>query len=627
MKRHLLRAILIASILILTSCSGLSPQATQEPEATSTRRPTKTATPDVSQFAAATLTAMAQPNPAYDLADLDLPALQQELSYLGYLEVGIPDGQMDAQILAAISHFQLLNHLPITGSPEEAFAQVFSTNPIGYYPPWPFPAMMDPNDASAPICDDHGLQERLASLGYMQPGTDEWISGAFGPLTQKALKEFQKDYQLNRSGKPDLETWQALFSPARSLAADGSLNMATAWATNLYVVGPDVIAMDWDGSHLWLAVSEGSMAYQNYLLRIDPNAHPAEAVLVIRPRECEAVDPIIANMLYAEGKIWLLYNTDQNGFPEPMLQAVDVETGLAEKPFKFADCPDQFCFQAFALGYHNNTLWAAANDEIYGINPVNGSVKATVKVGFMAGSQMPFDGECFWYLGEGGIQAFNPAGGTCRGTEAAMSMAFSYPVTDGHFVWASGYDGTLSRLDLSTEQMDSVTPPGYDPAVITYANDTLWISDRTDSSVTGMSVADSTFGAPLPLDGSNPLLMLAESHYLWVYLRDSGIVQRLDVSGYSFSPDANRPTPTGTPTPSATLPAFQRVLSLQTPRLQGEDVSLLQQRLLELGFVEVGEIDGYFGPMTEQAVKNFQSAHNLGADGVVGQQTWDALFR
>ena len=627
MKQRILMAILTAALLVLASCSGLGSRQTEEPEASSTRRPTKTATPDVNQMAAATLTAMAQASPAYDPAELDLPALQQELRNLGYFEVGIPDGQMDAQTLAAISHFQLRNSLPVSGSLEEAFTQVFSANPIPYYPPWPFTALVDPSDPSAPMCYDHSLQERLSELRYLEVGTEEWMSGTFGPLTQKALKEFQKDYQLKLTGKPDLETWQALFSPARTFEADGSLTKASPWLTNQYVVGPDVIAMDWDGSRLWLAVSVGTTVDQNYLLRVDPNAHPAEAVLVIRPRECDTPDSTIANMLYAEGKIWLLYNYDQHGNPVPMLQAIDVETGLAEEPFKFADCPDQFCFPAYALGYADKTLWAAGDNRIYGINPANGSVKASLEVGYMAGSQMKFDGECFWYLGEGGIHPFNPAGGECRGEDASIAMAQSYPITDGNYVWASGYDGTLSRLNLATQEVDYMMPPGYDPAVITYAINTLWISDRTDLSVSGMSVADGLFGPPLPLDGSNPLLMLAESHYLWVYLRDSQIVQRIDVSDYPFSTTYERTTPTMTFTPTPTTPAFQRELSVQTPRLQGEDVRLLQQRLLELGYEEVGEVDGYYGPNTEQAVKNFQTDFGLIADGIVGQKTWKALFQ
>ena len=38
-------------------------------------------------------------------------------------------------------------------------------------------------------------------------------------------------------------------------------------------------------------------------------------------------------------------------------------------------------------------------------------------------------------------------------------------------------------------------------------------------------------------------------------------------------------------------------------------------------------VDGEFGPMTEQAVKQFQRDHELDDDGIVGTYTWRELLR
>jgi hypothetical protein len=51
---------------------------------------------------------------------------------------------------------------------------------------------------------------------------------------------------------------------------------------------------------------------------------------------------------------------------------------------------------------------------------------------------------------------------------------------------------------------------------------------------------------------------------------------------------------------------------------KGDEVALLQKKL---GV----EADGDFGPVTEKAVKDFQSKHNLEPDGIVGPKTWVAL--
>ena len=58
---------------------------------------------------------------------------------------------------------------------------------------------------------------------------------------------------------------------------------------------------------------------------------------------------------------------------------------------------------------------------------------------------------------------------------------------------------------------------------------------------------------------------------------------------------------------------------------KGANVTKLQNQLIQLGYLPEGEADGKFGPKTADAVKAFQTAKGLTADGVVGSKTYTKL--
>lgn len=74
-------------------------------------------------------------------------------------------------------------------------------------------------------------------------------------------------------------------------------------------------------------------------------------------------------------------------------------------------------------------------------------------------------------------------------------------------------------------------------------------------------------------------------------------------------------TSTGSATPTRTL----------RKGYQGEDVKTVQSRLKELGYY-TGSVDGKYGSSTMAAVKAFQQANGLTADGLAGSGTYRVLF-
>ena len=107
-------------------------------------------------------------------------------------------------------------------------------------------------------------------------------------------------------------------------------------------------------------------------------------------------------------------------------------------------------------------------------------------------------------------------------------------------------------------------------------------------------------------------------------------------SGDAISRDSSAAaTPTPSPTPGMHLsdenttptpaPTVAFVKKLQYNKSKGEEVKLVQTRLTELGYYS-GNISGNFLGHTRNAVKAFQQQNALSVDGIVGENTWNALF-
>jgi peptidoglycan hydrolase-like protein with peptidoglycan-binding domain len=72
--------------------------------------------------------------------------------------------------------------------------------------------------------------------------------------------------------------------------------------------------------------------------------------------------------------------------------------------------------------------------------------------------------------------------------------------------------------------------------------------------------------------------------------------------------------------------SFSRTIELRNPRMNGPDISNLQNRLLSLGFSEIGTADGYYGPLAEDLIKNIQTFSGFEIDGKVNRTLWDYIF-
>jgi peptidoglycan hydrolase-like protein with peptidoglycan-binding domain len=74
------------------------------------------------------------------------------------------------------------------------------------------------------------------------------------------------------------------------------------------------------------------------------------------------------------------------------------------------------------------------------------------------------------------------------------------------------------------------------------------------------------------------------------------------------------------------LESQQTKQSSKTGTVKQMSIKQMQMALKSAGFYK-GSVDGRMGPQTKQAIKEFQKANGLKADGIIGRQTLEKLSR
>lgn len=185
---------------------------------------------------------------------------------------------------------------------------------------------------------------------------------------------------------------------------------------------------------------------------------------------------------------------------------------------------------------------------------------------------------------------------------------------------------------------------GYDTQVRLYSDNAIMYDGRLAGSLT---VAYETLKKGMTGDAVKAMqARLVELGYLsgtpdgifgtstaeavYYFQKNNGLV-RDSVAGadtlkklFSTSAVANNTSSAQTPTPQPTTPIATIPTGLLQKGDESDAVKALQQRLISLGYLS-GKADGIFGAQTYRAVKEFQKANALYADGVAGSQTIAAL--
>ena len=130
--------------------------------------------------------------------------------------------------------------------------------------------------------------------------------------------------------------------------------------------------------------------------------------------------------------------------------------------------------------------------------------------------------------------------------------------------------------------------------------------------------ADGYYGT----DTAEAIYYFQKAHDL---IRDSIAGEKTLILLYSANAKKNPAvSATATPTPKPTTPPATITTALMRRGDSNESVKIMQQTLINLGYL-TGTADGVFGSKTFTALKEFQKANALYADGIAGQSTIAAL--
>jgi YVTN family beta-propeller protein len=167
-------------------------------------------------------------------------------------------------------------------------------------------------------------------------------------------------------------------------------------------------------------------------------------------------------------------------------------------------------------------------------------------------------------------------------------------------------DGTMSVINTNSGNVTATLDIGHSPSGLAFVGSNLYVSSFQDGLVRILDTG-SLVMQPEPVVGGNQ----GSGHYV-----KPGIV--------GFENGSSQTIETGDVQEKIPEKTCEKITEFMKIGVKGQQVNLLQDRLNKNNF-SAGVVDGIFGKITDQAVRSFQRARNLVADGLVGPLTREVL--
>ncbi len=219
------------------------------------------------------------------------------------------------------------------------------------------------------------------------------------------------------------------------------------------------------------------------------------------------------------------------------------------------------------------------------------------------------------------IQNLSPGTTIGAGTMLNFSAVASGFANPTYTIADSASGSTLNTSDISTAGYLSWTPQAQDVGthnITVTATDSTGATANVTTSVTVLSPTGSTVTTTSTASGLSQVQVQAILALLQSFGADQGTI-----NGVANDLGGQAPVST-TPSTSATLGDGYVFTSFMEVGDSSDQVTELQTRLQALGYFSQ-DPTGYFGPVTEAAVEQYQAAHGIDQVGYVGPATRASL--
>ncbi len=496
----------------------------------------------------------------------DVSDLQARLTELGYYS-GTIDGRYASATQAAVQDFQTMNGLTadgIAGRQTQDLLYASSAQPKNFTV-----------SASAPTeeylllkqgttgVEVRKLQGRLAELGYYAGGVD----GIYGETTVSAVKAFQRANGLSGDGQAGAQTQSKLYSSSARYASSpvATANPDAARTLTLGMTGNDVYAL------------QERLIELRYLSGVADGVFGAEtqAALIAFQKN---------NSLTADGNAGSATLKKLAGSCKAASRTTPTPVPSGTVTLREGDEGENvYILQAylFELGYYTGRIDGRFSAE------TTEAVKAFQRANGLTADGIAGRGTLS-ILYSGSAAAYGDSfGGTSSSGSAPSATATPVPNTNIVIQWESEGDDVRQYQQRLVEL-------GYLGG--------KYVTGKFNQATVEATKAFQTMNG-LKVDGA-----AGPQSLKLIYSNDA-----LNADGVRAGDLLMSSSGTG-------------VSEVLTAGMTGEQVRQVQSRLAELGYLSASFVSGVYDSHTQQAIRQFQQANGLSADGAAGSATQSRLY-